>query len=162
MKRLGASLRIALLSGVAVLLIGLADHFSSWPMLTSTLGPTAYLLFIHPGQKMSSLRNAAAGHGIGIAAGAAGLWLTGSWRISNAFLFHASSLPHVFAAAIAVSLTLFVMHALRVDHAPAGATALLVATGLAGPGQLMAGLALGLIALFLLQLALNRIPAPRS
>lgn len=160
MKRLLAALRIALLAALALLLIGLADHFTTWPLLTSTLGPTAYFFFSHPREEWSSVRNASIGHAFAIGAGLAGLWITASWRTAPVFLFQTTTLPHVFAVTIAIAVTLFVLNAIKVHHAPAAATSVLVASGLAEPGKLLAGLTLGLAALFLLQMVLNRIPAP--
>lgn len=161
MKQLLAALRIAVLAAIALLLIGLADHFTTWPALTATLGPTAYFFFAHPGEEWSSVRNASIGHSVAIAAGLLGLWMAGSWHTAPVFLFQASTLPHVFAVTIAIAITLFVLNAIKVHHAPAAATAILVASGLAEPGKLLGGLTLGLAALFLLQLGLNQVPAPK-
>lgn len=157
-RRLLQGIEVAALGGSCILLIGLADHFTSWPMLTSTLGPTAYLLLAHPDQEASRFRNAAAGHGTAIAAGLGGLCLTGSWSVASSFLYQSATLRHVLAAAIAVAITLFVLGASDLHHAPAGSTAVFVATGLAGPGKLLAGLAMGLIALFILVRVIDTLP----
>jgi hypothetical protein len=149
---------VAILGGAAILLIGVADHVTTWPMLIATPGPTAYLLLAHPDEQRSRIPSAVVGHGAAIAAGCAALWLTGSWTVANTFVHHSTTLGHAFAAAIAVAITLFALGASRFHHAPAGATAVLVGSGLAEPGQLLAGLAMGLVALLILVLVMDQLP----
>lgn len=160
--RLVTGLRMAVLAGGALCLIGVAGTFAGIPMLTATLGPTAYLLFVQPGPRWDRLRGAAVGHAVAIVAGLAGLAAAGRWHIESAYLFRANTISEAFAVAIALAITLLVLHLLRAHHPPAASTTVLVASGLAGPGRLLLGLVLGLAALFLLQLALNEIPDPST
>lgn len=158
--RLVTGLRMAVLAGGALCLVGLAGTFAGVPMLTATLGPTAYLFFVKPGPRLETLRGAGLGHGVGIAAGLVGLVAAGRWHLESAYLFHANTVSEAFSAAIALAITLLVLHLLRAHHPPAASTTVLVASGLAGPGRLLIGLVLGLAALVLLQLVLNEIPDP--
>lgn len=159
-SRLVTGLRMAVLAGGSLCLVGLAGTFAGIPMLTSTLGPTAYLFFAQPGPRWDRLRGAAEGHAVGIVAGLIGFAAAGRWHIETAYLFHANTVSEAFAVAIGLAITLLVLHLLRAHHPPAAASAVLVASGLAGPGRLLIGLVLGLAALFLLQLVLNQIPDP--
>lgn len=158
--RFVTGIRMAVLAGGALCLTGLAGTFAGVPMLTATLGPTAYLFFVKPGPRLDMLRGAAVGHAIAIAAGLAGLAAAGRWHVETAYLFHANTVSEAFAVAIALAITLLVLHLLRAHYPPAASTAVLVASGLAAPGRLLIGLVLGLVALFLLQLVLNEVPDP--
>lgn len=158
--KLVTALRMAILAGGALCLVGLAGAFVQLPLLTATLGPTAYFFFVKPGPRWSALREAAVGHGVGIGAGLIGLVAGRGWHIETAYLFRANTIPEAFAVAIALAVTLLVLHLTGAHHPPAASTTVLVASGLAGPGPLLIGLVLGLAALFLLQLALNEVPGP--
>lgn len=160
MKLLSA-VRMAVLAGGALCLVGLAGTWVGIPLLTATLGPTAYFFFVRPGRRWDTLRGAAVGHAVGIVAGLVGLLATGRWHIETAYLFHANTVSEAFAVAIALAVTLLVLHLLKDHHPPAASTTVLVASGLAGPGRLLIGLVLGLAALFMLQLVLNEVPGPR-
>lgn len=155
-----AALRIAVLAGTALILIGLAEHLTSWPLLTSTLGPTAYVFFAHPREQWSSVRNASVGHAVGILAGLGSLEATTGIHVTGSG-YQSGAIPHVVAASLALAITLGVLTRIRIHHAPAGASALLVATGLAAPGLPLLGLIAGLAALIALQFVLNMTPAPR-
>jgi hypothetical protein len=158
---LATALRMAVLAGGALVLIGLAGVLVRLPLLTSTLGPTAYFFFVKPGPRWPALRTASMAHTVGIGAGLLALVATGTWHVERSFLFHSGTVSQAFAAAIALAITLLVLHLIRAHHPPAASTTILVASGLAGPGRLLEGLVLGLAALFLLELALNEVPAPR-
>jgi HPP family len=160
-ERLLAAIRVGALAGVTILVIGMAGQVTGWLLVTSTLGPTAYFLFVHRRHRWSSMRNAVTGHSVGLGAGLAGLWLTGNWHVGGAF--YPRGLPIAFAVAIAVALTLIILTAVGIHHPPAASTTVLVAVGLAAPGRPLAGLVLGLVALFVLALALNAaVPAPAA
>lgn len=158
MSRAWSAGRIGVLSGVSLLLIGLAGSAISWPLLTSTLGPTAYVFYTHPREEISSLRNASLGHATAIVCGLVALLVTGTWRVAAVAVVSSTTLPQVVSVALAVGASLAVMNALRVNHPPAAASAVLVASGLAAPGRLLGGLVLGLLALLVVQALLNVVP----
>lgn len=158
--RLGFALRLAILGGIAICAVGLIDHFSSFPLLTAALGPTAYMLIAHPSSQSARLRNAVVGHSAGIAAGLAVLAIFGLWNAPSTSQVGHASLAQAGAGGLAVAVTVLVLHTVRSHHAPAAATALLVSSGLARPGPPLYGLIAGLAAILTAVSVLNRIPAP--
>jgi hypothetical protein len=72
------------------------------------------------------------------------------------------TIAQVAAAAVAAGGTVLVLEVLGSHHAPAAATALLVATGLAKPGAPLTGLVLGLAVVIAFGPVLGRIPLART
>lgn len=114
-------LSIAILSAVAMI--------THTPFVLPSLGPTAILFFFHPMSASASPRHALYGHGIGLLCGYGSLVVMG--------LQHAGSgvsggigLRRLFAVALSLGLTAFFMVLLKVAHAPAGATTLIVSLGI--------------------------------
>lgn len=157
-NRLGFAIRLLLLGGTAITAVGLVDHFSGWPLLTAALGPTAYLLIAHPRSMSARLRNAMLGHSVAVAVGLAALAIFGLWNAASIATVGHGSLRQAGAAGLAVGVTLFFLHALRAHHAPAAATALLIATDQARVGPPLYGLVIGLAAILALAYVLNAIP----
>ena len=112
---------IAVISSVAVV--------TENPFIFPSLGPTAYLVFFAPLARSSSPRHALLGHAIGIACGYMALLATGSGAAA-AGLTRGVGWSPVLAAALSLSTTGAAMVLLRVSHAPAGATTLIVSLGL--------------------------------
>lgn len=158
--RLAFALRLGIIGGATIAGLGFADHYIAWPFLTSSLGPTAYTFIAHPGSPSSRFRNAAVGHTVGIGAGLAGLVTFGLWQAPSVAKLGHATFDQAAASGMAVAITLVLLHVLRAHHAPAAASAILVATGLARPGLPLYGLVLGLAALILIGPLLGRIPLP--
>ena len=57
--------------------VGIAGRWLAWPLLTSTVGPTAYVFAAHPHSEAARFRNALIGHGVAIACGLGALALFG-------------------------------------------------------------------------------------
>jgi hypothetical protein len=112
--------RYLLVTAAMVGVVGVAGRWLAWPLRTSTVGPTAI--------------------GIGLAA----LVLFGLTHYPSVSTVGMPSWNQVVASASAVGLTMAVLELLHCHHAPAAATALLVTTGLAGPGAPLIGLVVGL------------------
>lgn len=98
------------------------------PFIFPSLGPTAILFFFHPMSASASPRHALYGHAIGILCAYGSLVLVG--------LEHATGgvnapidLRRLFAVALSLGATAFFMVLLKVAHAPAGATTLIVSLG---------------------------------
>lgn len=166
-RRLLLGLRFALLAGVLVAAVGIAGHVTArspvggtW--LTTTLGPTAYVLIAHPRSAASRARSGLLGHGTGILAGLAALAVFGLWRAPSIAETHAETLPQAGAQAVAVALTLLVLTLLDAHHAPAAATTLLVSSGIAAPGKPIIGLVIGLVIVLALAPLLARLPGERD
>jgi CBS domain-containing membrane protein len=112
---------------VSMIVIGFVAALTEHPYLFPSLGPTAIMLFAHPLRKDSSPRHILIGHGIGAASGYFALALTGLLSVP----FSAGISSHrVLAAAIALGLTAGIMTLTKSEHAPAGATTLIVALGI--------------------------------
>jgi hypothetical protein len=168
-RRLLLGLRFALLAGVLLAAVGAAGHAASalgapvvggtW--LTTTLGPTGYVLLAHPRSVTSRLRNALIGHGTAVLTGMAALAVFGLWSAPSVAETHQESLPQVGAQAVAVAATLFVLTVADAHHAPSGATALLIASGIARPGPPLVGLVIGLAIVLAVAPLLARLPGER-
>ncbi|MGH9079421.1 MAG: HPP family protein [Acidimicrobiales bacterium] len=152
------ALRIGLLSGAAVCLVGVADRLLSFPLLTATIGPTAYVFAAHPHSEVSRLRNALFGHSIGIGFGLLSLWIFGLWNAPSSVAIGHATLPQAGACGVAIAGTLGLLHVLHAHHAPAAATTVLVGTGLAHPVKPLLGLVLGLVALAMMVPVLSMLP----
>lgn len=158
---LGAVLRaarLAAVAGAALAVVGVIDRYGRWPLLTATLGPTAYLFAAHPSEETARRRNAIAGHGVAILSALAALAIFGLWNEpSEAVLGHVR-LSQAFATGAAVAATLLVLEIVDCHHAPAAATAVLITTGLAQPGRDLVALVCGLALVILLSPALGWTP----
>jgi hypothetical protein len=159
--RPGIAVRYLLLTGVVVGVVGAAGHWLAWPLITSTVGPTAYMFIAHPGSETSRVRNAVVGHAVAIGAGTGALVVFGLVHHPSVSTSGAPSFAQVAAAATAAGATVAVLELAGSHHAPAAATALLVATGLAKPGAPLIGLVLGLAIVIVLGPLIGRIPLAR-
>ena len=155
------AVRYLLLTGALVGAAGLVGQLLSWPLLTSTVGPTAYVFAAHPRSESARFRNAVVGHVAGVATGLAALAIFGLWHHPSISSTGAPTFRQVAAAAVAAGVTVLILELVGSHHAPAAATALLVATGLAKPGAPLAGLVLGLAIVIGLGPLLGRLPVGR-
>ena len=156
-ERLVTGLRFVVLAGISLAVVGAVGRGLTWPTLTATLGPTAYVFAAHPASEGGRLRNAILGHTAGIGCGLAMLAAFGLWSAPSLAETGYPTWEHVGAAALAAGLTLLVLEVLDAHHSPAAATALLVATGLAKPGRPLFGLVVGLAVLILVSPTLSRL-----
>ena len=156
-QRTATGLRLLLLTGVLVGAAGTAGHYLAWPLLTSTLGPTAYMFAAHPDDEASRARNALVGHSVAIGAGLGALALFGMAHHSSVSATGGPDWAHVGAATLAAGVTVMLLELVGSHHAPAAATALLIATGLARPGAPLEGLIFGLAIVITLGPALSRL-----
>ncbi|MGH9292606.1 MAG: HPP family protein [Acidimicrobiales bacterium] len=148
--RLLTGLRFAIIVGISVGVAGAAGRGAEWPAITAALGPTAYIFAAHPESEAARWRNGVIGHAVGIAAGLASLAVFGLWNAPGQGVVSPPTWPVVGASAVAIAVTLVVLELVGSHHAPAGATSLLVATGLASPGRPLEGLVLGLVVVLVL------------
>ncbi|MCD2188130.1 HPP family protein [Actinomycetospora soli] len=166
-RRLLLGVRLALLAGALVAAVGLAGWFArdtalggTW--LTTTLGPTAYVVIAHPRSAMSRLRNGVIGHATAIVVGLGSFGAFGLWHAPSVAEIHVESPTRVGAQAVALALTLLVLTLARAHHAPAGATALLISSGIAAPGAPLFGLVVGLAIVLAAAPVLARLPVERD
>ncbi len=115
-------------SGIAIGVMSGLALVSHQPFAFPSLGPTAFLVFYQPLAPNAAPRSAFIGHLIGVLAGYFALVIFGlTTTPPNLTEF---TWARVGALAVALGLTLSVMAWIDVPHAPAGATTLIVATGL--------------------------------
>jgi CBS-domain-containing membrane protein len=151
-----------LCSLLAIALSGLLAWAAKEPLLFPSLGATAFLIFETPMAEVGTPRNTIIGHGVGVAAGALALAI---FDLLNARSVYITGMTpqRIGAIALAVALTGGVLRVLRSAHPPAGATTIIVASGLlAKPHQLidvLVGVALLTIACWGINRALG-VPAP--
>lgn len=155
------AMRYLLLTGALVALVGIAGRLLAWPLVTSTVGPTAYVFAAHSKSDTSRFRNAVLGHSVAVGTGLGFLFLFGLAHHPPPSATAAPSWAQVAAAAIAAGLTVAVLELIKTHHAPAAATALLIATGTVKPGPQLIGLVLGLAVVIAVGPALGRISFTR-
>ncbi|HVX19483.1 MAG TPA: HPP family protein [Acidimicrobiales bacterium] len=146
----------------AIAAAGAVGGATDLPAISATLGPTAYVFAAHPATTTARLRNALLGHGVAVSAGLGCLAASGQWGARPDPLLHGPGLAQAAAAACALGATLVALELLDAHHAPAAATALLVATGVCGPMRPLGGLLVGLAAVLLVGPLLARLPWRRA
>ena len=156
------ALRYLLLTGGVVAAVGVAGRWLAWPLLTSTVGPTAYVFVAHPDSETSRLRNALIGHTVAVAAGLGALVAFGLQHRPSLAVTGTPSYSQAAAAAAAAAVTVAVLELAGSHHAPAAATALLIATGLAKPGAPLTGLVVGLAIVIVAGPLAGRVPLART
>jgi hypothetical protein len=155
------AVRYLLLVGVVVGVVGVVGQWLAWPLITSTVGPTAYMFAAHPESETSRFRNALIGHTVAVGAGLGSLAIFGLLHHASVSTTGAPTWSQAAAAAMAAGVTVAVLEIFGSHHAPAAATALLIATGLAKPGAPLIGLVLGLAVVITIGPLLGRVPFAR-
>jgi CBS-domain-containing membrane protein len=150
----------------ALLVIGLSGTWA-WavkePLIFPSLGATAFLIFETPMAEIGSPRNTIIGHVVGVAAGAAALAIFGLLDAPSAYVVGITP-ARIGAIALAVALTGGALRLLRAAHPPAGATTIIVASGLLAKPHQMLDVIVGVVLLTAAGWAINRllgVPAPR-
>jgi hypothetical protein len=124
----GAGVYTGVLSLIVLAASGAIGLLLSSPWLFPSLGPTVMLIFGAPSERSSRPVNAAVGHAVAIVAGVVCLFLfgmNGKPSAPSAGL----TVGYVLAGALSVAITAFVLHVLKLQHPPAGATTLIVSLG---------------------------------
>jgi hypothetical protein len=115
--------------GLLMIAVGVTAWLAGMPWLIPSLGPTAYLQVENPAHPSARFYNTVVGHAIGLGAGLFAVFLVGAGQTATVLGDHQIVLARVWAAAIALALTILIGLALKASHPPAGATTLLVALG---------------------------------
>jgi CBS-domain-containing membrane protein len=141
---------------VTMALLAALAMISGTPLVFPSLGPTAFLLFFDPRSRAATPRNALCGHALGILFGYGALVLTGLQHAPSAMAegVHA---PRVLAAALSLAATGGAMILLRVVHAPAGATTLIVSLGIITAPRHLFTIEVAVALLTLQALVINRL-----
>ena len=147
---------------IAIALSGTAAWAFDEPLLFPSLGATAFLFFETPMAEVASPRNSIIGHGVAIAAAMLALLVFG--LIDEPSAYEAGVEPaRIGAVALAVALTGGALRLLRAAHPPAGATTIIISSGLLDDPRQLVAVAVGVVILTAAGFALNRlmgVPAP--
>ncbi len=150
----------------SLLIIGLSGTWA-WavrePLIFPSLGATAFLIFETPMAEIGSPRNTIIGHVVGVAAGAFALAVFGLLDAQSVYVVGVTA-ARIGAIALAVALTGGVLRLLRSAHPPAGATTIIVASGLLAKPVQMLDVLVGVLLLTAGGWGANRllgVPAPR-
>ncbi len=120
---------VAALDGAAALLvISLAAWWSGLPLLFPSLAPSAFILFTRPFSEAASPRSMILGHSMAIGCGWLS-WTTMSFVFGQPVSLARLDLALCLSADLAFALTCILLVRLSCHHAPACATALIVASG---------------------------------
>ena len=117
-----------LCEGALILVAALAARETHQPLLFASLGPTAFELIEAPKRQSARAWNVIAGHTIGVLSGFAALGITHAWA-APVVGGGAPVLARVWAAVLAVVLTVFGTLLLQATQPAAISTSLLVSLG---------------------------------
>ena len=147
---------------LAIAVSGTAAWVFDEPLLFPSLGATAFLFFETPMAEVGSPRNAIIGHLFAIVAAVAAIAAFG--LLGAPSVYEAGMEPaRIGAVAFAVALTGGGLRLLRAAHPPAGATTIIVASGLLDQASQLVDVAVGVLIVTVAGFCLNRamgVPAP--
>jgi CBS-domain-containing membrane protein len=147
---------------LAIALSGLWAWAVKQPLLFPSLGATAFLIFETPMAEVGSPRNTIIGHAVGVAAGVLAILMFDLWNAHSVYITGMTP-QRLGAMAVAVALTGGVLRVIRSAHPPAGATTIIVASGLLATPKQLADVLVGVALLTAAGWILNRlmgVPAP--
>jgi HPP family len=116
-------------AGLLLLIVGAFGLAVHQPLIFPSLGPTAFLQAELPQLPSSRLYNTIVGHLLGLGAGLLVVTLLGASTAPSVLATGQLTPIRLWAAAIAIFLTLLAGLVLKASHPPAAATTLLVALG---------------------------------
>lgn len=147
---------------LAIGLSGIWAYAVKQPLLFPSLGATAFLIFETPMAEVGSPRNTIIGHTVGVAAAVLSLAIFGLLDAPSVYITGVS-VARIGAIALSVALTGGVLRVLRSAHPPAGATTIIVASGLLARPRQILDVLIGVLLLTIAGWLLNRamgVPAP--
>ncbi len=118
-----------LAAGSLLIVIGFFGVLTNQPLLFPSLGPTAFLQAEDPQLRTARFYNTVVGHFIGLGSGILAVLLLHANHVPSAMGTGHLAPERVFAAALAVAMTIAIGLILHASHPPASATTLLVALG---------------------------------
>jgi CBS-domain-containing membrane protein len=153
-ERRVVSIVVAVNGGLAILVVGLIAWYSDLPLLFPALGPTAFILFSKPFSPDATPRSVVVGHFAGIVSGLVVGQLVG--LLWSPVTLETAGLHTFCGAALALALTCLLLVWLSCPHAPACASALIVALGVVDDWRGLLAMAIGVVMLTLQAVCVNR------
>lgn len=147
--------------GLAILIISLFAWLTGLPLVFPVLGPTAFLLFTSPFAPGAAPRSVIIGHCAAIATGLI-VWHAVSFAYGHPVTLDAAQVPTFISGALGLALTCLLLIRLACPHAPACATALIIALG--GVTDLFGALtiAVAVVVLTIQAVCINRLVGVRT
>lgn len=141
---------------VAILIISLFAWLTDLPLVFPVLGPSAFILFSKPFSADAAPRSVVIGHFVAMATAVA------SWQLVSAAYGQPVSMenahwPTILSASLALAVTCMLLVRLSCPHAPACASALLIALGAVTEWVELLALAVAVVVLTLQAVCINRI-----
>jgi CBS-domain-containing membrane protein len=124
----GVGFSWAVLSFVILAAAGAIGMALTQPWLFPSMGPTVMLMFGSADHPSSRPLNAFVGHAVGIVVGVGCLFLFGMEGKPSAPVA-GLSVGYVLAASLSVALTMLILQLIKLPHAPAGATTMIISLG---------------------------------
>lgn len=150
------SLVAAANGGIAILIISALARLIDLPLLFPALGPSAFILFSSPFSRAAAPRSVILGHFSAIAAGVA-VWHFVTLICGTPVSLDMSGWPILASASLALAASCVLLVWLACPHAPACATALIVALGAANGWSDLLGMASGVVLLTAQAVLISRI-----
>lgn len=149
-------------STITIAVAGLCAWAFKEPLIFPSLGATAFLIFETPTAEVGTVRNTIIGHAVAVLAALVAIAVFG--LLGHASVFEGGvTVARAGAMALAVGLTGGALRLLRAAHPPAGATTIIVSSGLLDQADQMVLVMVGVSIVALTGLLLNRamgVPAP--
>jgi CBS-domain-containing membrane protein len=124
----GVGLSWAVLSFVILAAAGAIGMALAQPWLFPSMGPTVMLMFGSAEHPSARPVNAFVGHAVGIVVGVGCLFLFGMEGKPSAPVA-GLSVGYVLAGALSVAVTMLILQLIKLPHAPAGATTMIISLG---------------------------------
>jgi CBS-domain-containing membrane protein len=155
------SIACAVQGGVAILIIGGLAWLVDLPLLFPALGPSAFLLFSSPFSPAAAPRSVIVGHMVGIATGFV-IWCLTSLVWGQPVRLDDGGWLVFASASLALGLTCALLVRLSCPHAPACASAIIVALGAVAHWSELVGMVVGVVLLTGQAVLLNRIAGVKT
>ena len=150
------SLATAVNGGLSILVIGLCAWLVDLPLVFPVLGPSAFILFSRPFSPEGAPRSVLIGHLSAMAVGL-GSWQLVSFICGRPVSVETAEWPAFLSASLALGVSCLLLVRLSCPHAPACATALVVALGAVPDWRGLLAIVVGIVTLTMQAVCLNRI-----
>lgn len=142
--------------GIAILIIVVLARLIDLPLLFPALGPSAFILFSSPFSRAAAPRSVILGHFTAALVGAA-VWHLVTMICGQPVSLDTSGWPILAGASLALAISCILLVLLSCPHAPACATALIIALGAANGWTDLLGMVTGVVLLSAQAVLISRI-----